>query len=147
MSVKTRKEKKERQAKRMYSAHQARYVRFQIAEVRWEPDQDDTLHPSVTIEKDDWAAILYCHPSEGWQVISLSLHLKKGKLVVLSEESSGLDAVEHEFERRLDGHAALLDEWLSTLDDDLHEHGRVGASMRWVGRRVRLQVTPLEIPE
>ena len=110
--------------------------RFQVIEVGWEKDLDDNRHPRIRVGRHNWSAVLYDHPAEGWQVISLEI-AHKTKRDTRIEEHDG-DAAGSKFQELVGGEMIFADSVLKTIADDLYENGRKGAARHWIGKVITL---------
>lgn len=119
-------------------------LRFKVIEVGWEVDFDDNRHPCIRIARRNWSAVLYDHPTEGWQIIALELarQTKRGTRI---EEYDGA-AAERQFQALNGGEPTLADSVLNTIVNDLYEFGRAGAAKRWVGKTITLRIDTVDQP-
>jgi len=115
-------------------------LRFKVIEVDWETDWDDNRHPRIRIGRRDWSAVLYDHPSEGWQVVALEI-VRKDKRGVRLEEHTGGEAG-RKLDQLIRGELTFADAVLQSITRDLHELGRQGATKHWVGKTITLNVHP-----
>lgn len=113
-------------------------LRFKIIEVGWGTDFDNNRHPRIRIGRGNWSAVLYDHPAEGWQVISLEI-ARKAKFAPRIEEYDG-DAAERKFRELIDGEMIFANTDWGAIANDLYEIGRKGAAKRWVGKTITLNV-------
>jgi hypothetical protein len=42
--------------------------------VGWGVDFDDNRHPRIRIGRGEWSAVLYNHPANGWEVVTLEVN-------------------------------------------------------------------------
>jgi len=115
-------------------------LRFKVIEIGWETDWDDHRHPRIRIGRRDWSAVLYDHPSEGWQVIGLET-VRKDKRGVRLEEHTGGEA-ERKLNQLIKGELTFADAVLNAITNALYENGRTGATKHWVGKTITLNVHP-----
>jgi hypothetical protein len=115
-------------------------LRFKVIEIGWETDWDDHRHPRIRIGRRDWSAVLYDHPSEGWQVIALEI-VRKEKRGARIEEHAGI-AAETQLRKYIEGDLTFADAVLQSITRDLHELGRTGATKHWGGKTITLNVHP-----
>lgn len=111
-------------------------LQFKVIEVGWETDWDDNRHPRIRIGRRDWSAVLYDHPSEGWQVIALE-RTRWVERHTQIEAYDGADAA-CQFERLVGGE--VDDASLDAIAAELYVTGRQGASKRWVGKTIPLRI-------
>ncbi|MBI3913766.1 MAG: hypothetical protein HY327_06220 [Chloroflexi bacterium] len=117
-------------------------LKFQIIKVGWEADFDNNRHPSIHIRRGNWSAVLYDHPAEGWQVVSLEI-ARRTKHDTHIEEFDG-EAAESKFQELVGGEISFASADLSAIENDLYEIGRKGAAKRWVGKPIVLKVEKTE---
>ena len=127
-------------------------VHAEILELRWERDLNDARHAAVrarafantaaggTVE---WTALFYDHPSNGWQVVELTVEKFTAPNTNGASDRVELDALSEpnaasEFERLVG--TIVTNERLDGLADDLYELGRRGANRRWKKRYIVLMV-------
>jgi len=110
-------------------------LRCKIIWVGWESDLDSTPHPRVHIGRENWVAVLYDHPAEGWQVIELDIVHPKGRGARI-ETHDGATAASH-FAELVGGEIDLSA--LNKIANDLYEFGCQGAAKRWVGQTLTLK--------
>jgi hypothetical protein len=111
-------------------------LRFKVIELGWEADFDSNRHPCIRIGRRNWAAVLYDHPAESWQVIALEI-VRKDKRGVRLEEYAGAEA-ERKLCELIEGELTFADSELNAIADDLYEFGRKDAAKRWVNKTIAL---------
>ncbi len=104
-------------------------------EVGWGVDFDDNRHPRICIGRGDWSVVLYNHPANGWEVVTLEINprFKRAPREYHSDEAASRRLIE------LIGGEPVFDS-LTRLENDLFEVGRRGASNRWIGKTLSLIV-------
>jgi hypothetical protein len=119
--------------------------RFRVIQVGWEIDLDDNRHPRIQIGRANWSAVVYDHPTEGWQVIALEIELK-AKQFSRFEEYAGTEA-ETKLREIIDGELVFADPTLGAIANDLYEYGRKGAMKRWENKIISLSYDKLSNQE
>jgi len=117
-------------------------LRFQVIDVSWQADFDDNRHPRIRIGRRNWSAVLYDHPAEGWQVISLEIACKAKRGTRIDEYDG--DAAESKFRELVGGEMVFANVDVRAIENDLYEIGRKGAAKRWVGKTITLNVDKTE---
>jgi len=117
-------------------------LRFKVIEVGWGIDFDNNRHPRIRIGRRNWSAVLYDHPAEGWQVISLEI-VCKAKRDTRTKEYDG-DTAENKIRELLGGEMAFTNTNVRAIENDLYEVGQKGAAKRWVGKTITLKVDKAE---
>ena len=111
-------------------------IQVKVIEVGWERDLDDNRHPQIRIGRARWSAVMYDHPANGWEVVSLEIvrgSQRRRHVEAYDGETATTKLIElTRGEMTLDG--------LVAVEEDLYEVGRKGAARRWVGKTVWLQV-------
>jgi hypothetical protein len=113
-------------------------LRFKVIEVGWGIDFDNNRHPRIRMGRRNWSAVLYDHPTEGWQVISLEI-VCKAKRDTRTKEYDG-DPAESKMRELVGGEMVFANADVRAIENDLYEIGRKGAAKRWVGKTITLNV-------
>lgn len=116
--------------------------RFKVMEVGWGKDFDENRHPRIRIGRNDFSLVLYDHPANGWEIVTLNFATRRKSDETPKEfhgESAGC-----ELRKRISGNLRLAQSELDSLVDDLYEIGRRGATKRWIGKQITLQVERTE---
>ncbi len=114
--------------------------RFKVIEVGWGKDFDENRHPRIRIGRDNFSLVLYDHPANGWEIVTLNVATNR-KSDATPKEFHG-ESAEHELAKRLGGNLCLARSELDSLVEDLYEIGRRGAVKRWVGKTIMLNIEP-----
>jgi hypothetical protein len=114
-------------------------VRVKIIEVGWGVDFDDNRHPRICIERDGWSAVLYDHPANGWEVVTLEIGQRSKRI---ARECHSDDAARRRLFELIAGEPVF--DSLNKLEDDLYEIGCRGAMKRWLGKTATLSVEKSE---
>ena len=110
-------------------------VRVKVTEVGWATDFDDNRHPRICIVRGEWSAVLYNHPANGWEVVTLELNPRSKRV---PREYHSEDAAQRRLIELIDGEPVF--DSLSKVEEDLYEIGRRGAIKRWIGKTLSLIV-------
>ncbi len=110
-------------------------VRVRVMEVGWGVDFDDNRHPRIRIDRDSWSAVIYDHPANGWEVVTLEIGQRAKRI---AREYHSEDAARRRLNELLGGEPVF--DSLTKLADDLYEIGRRGAMKRWIGKTIALTV-------
>ncbi len=113
---------------------------FKVMEVGWGKDFDDNRNPRIRIGRDDFSLVLYDHPANGWEIVTLNVATSR-KSDAMPKEFHG-ESAEQELTRRVGGNVRLARSELDSLAEDLYEIGRRGALKRWVGKIIMLKIEP-----
>jgi len=116
--------------------------RFKVMEVGWGKDFDDNRHPRIRIERDNFSLVLYDHPANGWEVVTLNVATRR-KSDATPKEFHG-ESAESELTKQISSNLWLARSELDSLADDLYEIGRRGATKRWIGKHITLKVERME---
>lgn len=116
--------------------------RFKVMEVGWGKDFDEYRHPRIRIGRNDFSLVLYDHPANGWEIVTLNLATRR-KSDAMPKEFHG-ESAEHQLAIRLGGNLHLAQSELGSLVEDLYETGRRGATKRWIGKHITLKVERTE---
>lgn len=112
--------------------------RFKVIEVGWGKDFDENRHPRIRIGRDDFSLVLYDHPANGWEIVTLNVAMKR-KSDATPKEFHG-ESAEQELTKRVGGNLRLAQSELDSLVEDLYEIGHRGAVKRWVGETIMIKV-------
>ena len=115
-------------------------ARFKIIEVGWGKDFDDNRHPRLRIGRANYSLVLYDHPANGWEIITMEI-MNRRQDRFAPRELHG-ESAEVELTKNLGGELLLAQSALDTLVEDLYETGRRGAAKRWVGETITLKIEP-----
>lgn len=110
-------------------------VRVKGMEVGWATDFDDNRHRRICIERDGWTAVLYDHPANGREVVTLEIGQGSKRV---TRENHSEDVAKRRLIELLGGEPVF--DSLARLEDDLYEFGRRGAMKRWIGKTISLAV-------
>lgn len=116
--------------------------RFKVIEVGWGKDFDENRHPRIRIERDNFSLVLFDHPANGWEIVTLNVATRR-KSNATPNEFHG-ESAECELTKRISGNLRLAQSELDSLVEDLYEIGRRGAMKRWIGKQITLQVERTE---
>ncbi len=109
--------------------------RFKVMDAGWGIDFDDNRHPRIQIGRREWSAVLYNHPANGWEVVTLETgHRSKH----VSRENHSDESAKSKLLELIGGEPVF--DSLTKLEDDLYEIGRRGAMKRWIGKTITLIV-------
>ncbi|CAG0942587.1 hypothetical protein ANRL1_00987 [Anaerolineae bacterium] len=114
--------------------------RFEVMEIGWGKDFDENRHPRIRIGRGNFSLVLYDHPANGWEIVTLNVATKR-KSDATPKEFHG-ESAEQELAKRLSGNLCLARSELDSLVDDLYEIGHRGAAKRWVGKTIMLKIEP-----
>ena len=116
--------------------------RFKVMEVGWGKDFDDNRHPRIRIGRDDFSLVLYDHPANGWEIVTLNVATRRASDATPKEFHG--ESAEQELTKRIGGNLRLARSELDSLVENLYEMGRRGATKRWIEKQITLDVEKTE---